>query len=115
MPSSSSVFLFVLIKPVKTSKQFFVSPEKCKNQRFEFLTPDRRYVKTVSIFYSFIFRSPQLVNAPETETLFTWIERMAHHQLSCKHFFCVRKTLVMVTLYAKMKRKCKIADFKHLE
>ena len=23
--------------------QFFVSPEKCENQRYEFLTPGRRY------------------------------------------------------------------------
>ena len=26
--------------------QFFVSPEKCENQIYEFLTPDRRYTES---------------------------------------------------------------------
>ena len=32
--------------------QFFVSPEKCKNQRYKFLTPDQRYVPNVHTMHS---------------------------------------------------------------
>ena len=38
---------------------FFVSPEKCENQRYKFLTPDRRYINqqmTESCFYSYTQR-----------------------------------------------------------
>ena len=32
-----------------------VSPEKCKNQRYEFLTPDRRYAAYIQVYFRLDF------------------------------------------------------------
>ena len=36
--------------------QFFVSPEKCENQRYKFLTPDRQYAVGTQRTISFVVR-----------------------------------------------------------
>ena len=43
--------------------QFFVSPEKCENQRYKFLTPDRRYF----VFYVLVTLFEFLISNQITE------------------------------------------------
>ena len=51
--------------------QFFVSPEKCKNQRYKFLTPDRHY--------DFMFLQDDVLQDDHTHFQAKW-ENAAHCQ-----------------------------------